>query len=124
MDQLLRSRGAPEPAELNRAMEIIERNARAQVRLIDDLLDLSRIMSGRFRLDVRQVALVDIARSALDSIEPTAQTKGVRLESFSTRKRGRFTAIRSACSRCSGISSATRSSSPPRAGRSRSCCSG
>jgi signal transduction histidine kinase len=78
--QLLRSRGAPEPAELS-AMEIIERNARAQVRLIDDLLDLSRIMSGRFRLDVQQVSLGDIVRSALDSIEPTAQTKGVRLES-------------------------------------------
>jgi PAS domain S-box-containing protein len=79
--QLLRSRGAPEPAELDRAMEIIERNARAQVRLIDDLLDLSRIMSGRFRLDVQQVSLGDVVRSALDSIEPTAQTKGVRLES-------------------------------------------
>jgi CheY-like chemotaxis protein len=62
-------------------MEIIERNARAQVRLIDDLLDLSRIMSGRFRLDVRQVSLGEIVRSALDSIEPTAHTKGVRLDS-------------------------------------------
>jgi hypothetical protein len=79
--QLLRSRGTVEAADFNRAMEIIERNARAQVRLIDDLLDLSRIMSGRFRLDVQQVSLLDIVRSALDSIEPTAQTKGVRLES-------------------------------------------
>jgi PAS domain S-box-containing protein len=79
--QLLRSRGAAEVADLQRGMEIIERNARAQVRLIDDLLDLSRIMSGRFRLDVQQVALLDIVRGALDSIEPTAQTKGVRLES-------------------------------------------
>jgi PAS domain S-box-containing protein len=79
--QLLRSRGASEPVDLDRAMEIIERNARAQVRLIDDLLDLSRIMSGRFRLDVQQVSLGDIARSALDSIEPTARTKGVRVES-------------------------------------------
>jgi hypothetical protein len=79
--QLLRSREAPGTAELHRGMEIIERNARAQVRLIDDLLDLSRIMAGRFRLDVQQVSLVEIVRSALDSIEPTAQTKGVRLES-------------------------------------------
>ena len=79
--QLLRSRGAVEAADFDRAMEIIERNARAQVRLIDDLLDLSRIMSGRFRLDVQQVSLLDIVRSALDSIEPTAQTKGLRLES-------------------------------------------
>jgi len=79
--QLLRSRGEAEPVELDRAMEIIERNARAQVRLIDDLLDLSRIMSGRFRLDVQRVSLVEIVRGALDSIEPTAQAKGVRLES-------------------------------------------
>jgi PAS domain S-box-containing protein len=79
--QLLRSRAAPEPADFSRAMEIIERNARAQVRLIDDLLDLSRIMSGRFRLDVRQISLLDIVRGALDSVEPSAQAKGVRLES-------------------------------------------
>jgi PAS domain S-box-containing protein len=79
--QLLRIRVTPEPAEFQRGMEIIERNARAQVRLIDDLLDLSRIMSGRFRLDVQQVSLRDIVKGALDSIEPTAQTKGVRLES-------------------------------------------
>ena len=79
--QLLRARGMPEPAEFTRGMEVIERNCRAQVRLIDDLLDLSRIMSGRFRLDVQQVALLDIVRSTLDSIEPTARAKGLRLES-------------------------------------------
>src|SRR6185503_4578797 len=79
--QLLRSRGTPEASELQRAMEIVERNARAQVRLIDDLLDLSRIISGRFRLDVQQISLSEIVRGSLDSIEPTAQAKGVRLES-------------------------------------------
>jgi PAS domain S-box-containing protein len=79
--QLLRARKTPEPAEFTRAMEVIERNARAQVRLIDDLLDLSRIMAGRFRLDVQQVSLADIVRGALDSIEPAAQAKGLRLES-------------------------------------------
>jgi len=80
--QLLRTRADPEPAEVQRGMEVIERNARAQVRLIDDLLDLSRIMSGRFRLDVQKVSLHDLVKGALDSIEPTAQTKGVRLESI------------------------------------------
>jgi PAS domain S-box-containing protein len=80
--QLLRIRATPEPAEFHRGMEVIERNTRAQVRLIDDLLDLSRIVSGRFRLDVQQVSLLDIVKGALDSIEPTAQTKGVRLESI------------------------------------------
>jgi PAS domain S-box-containing protein len=79
--QLLRKDGIAKPDDLQRGMEIIERNARAQVRLIDDLLDLSRIMSGRFRLDVQQLSLLEIVRGALDSIEPAAQTKGVRLES-------------------------------------------
>jgi CheY-like chemotaxis protein len=79
---LLRTRGNPDAAEFQRGMEVIERNARAQVALIDDLLDLSRIMSGRFRLDVQQVGLLDIVKGALDSIEPAAQSKGVRLESI------------------------------------------
>ena len=79
--QVLRRDGGPGNADFQRGMEVIERNARAQVRLIDDLLDLSRIMSGRFRLDVQQLSLVDIVRAALDSIEPAAQAKGVRLES-------------------------------------------
>ena len=80
--QLLRTRVIPDPPEFHRGMEVIDRNARAQVRLIDDLLDLSRIMAGRFRLDVQQVALLDVVRGALDSIEPAAQSKGVRLESI------------------------------------------
>jgi CheY-like chemotaxis protein len=79
--QLLRARGVPDAAEVQHAIEVIDRNSRAQVRLIDDLLDLSRIISGRFRLDVQQVALLDVVRGALDSIEPTAHAKGVRLES-------------------------------------------
>jgi PAS domain S-box-containing protein len=80
--QLLRVKQTPEAAEVQRGMEVIERNARAQVRLIDDLLDLSRIMSGRFRLDVQQVSLLEIVKGALDSIEPAAQNKGVRLENI------------------------------------------
>jgi CheY-like chemotaxis protein len=63
-------------------MEVIERNTRAQAQLIEDLLDLSRIMSGRIRLDVQQTAIVDVVRGAIESAEPTAQTKGVRLESI------------------------------------------
>ena len=79
--QLIRKDAIARPEDLQRGMEVIERNARAQVRLIDDLLDLSRIMSGRFRLDVQEVSLLEIVRGALDSIEPAAKTKGVRLES-------------------------------------------
>src|SRR6185369_13456464 len=68
------------PEDFQRGLEIIERNSRAQVRLIDDLLDLSRIMSGRVRLDVQQIPLIDVVRGTIESAEPAAQMKGVRLE--------------------------------------------
>jgi len=80
--QILRKQGIPKPEDFHRAMEIIERNTRAQTQLIDDLLDLSRVMSGRIRLDVQQIAIIDVVREAVESAEPTAQTKAVRLESI------------------------------------------
>jgi len=80
--QILRKQGVPKPEDFHRAMEIIERNTRAQTQLIDDLLDLSRVMSGRIRLDVQQIAIIDVVREAVESAEPTAQTKAVRLESI------------------------------------------
>jgi len=80
--QILRKQGVPKPEDFHRAMEIIERNTRAQTQLIDDLLDLSRVMSGRIRLDVQQIAIIDVVREAVESAEPTAQTKSVRLESI------------------------------------------
>ena len=78
--QILRMQKVPKPEDLQRAVEVIERNTRAQAQLIDDLLDLSRIMAGRIRLDVQEVALIDVARGVIDSAEPIAQAKGVRLE--------------------------------------------
>jgi PAS domain S-box-containing protein len=79
--QILRRQGTPKPEDFHRAMEVIERNTRAQAKLIEDLLDLSRVMSGRIRLDVQQTAIVEVVRGAIESAEPIAQTKGVRLES-------------------------------------------
>ena len=54
---LLRGGAATEPAAQRRAIEVIDRNARAQVQLIDDLLDLSRIMTGKIRLDLQQISM-------------------------------------------------------------------
>ena len=68
--------------DLQRAIEVIDRNARAQVQLINDLLDLSRIMTGKMRLDLQQVALVDIVRAAIESAEPAAQAKDIRLKAI------------------------------------------
>jgi PAS domain S-box-containing protein len=79
---LLRGGQTREPASLQRAIEVIDRNARVQVQLIDDLLDLSRIMTGKIRLDLHQVSLLSIVEAAVDSAMPAAQTKGLRLKAI------------------------------------------
>jgi PAS domain S-box-containing protein len=61
------------------AVETIERNARAQAQLIEDLLDVSRIITGNLRLDVRPVEPVSIIEGALEAVRPAAEAKGVRL---------------------------------------------
>jgi signal transduction histidine kinase/ActR/RegA family two-component response regulator len=76
--QLMRRQAVP-PAEQARALERIELNAQTQNRLISDLLDLSRILSGKLSLQRDAVDLVAIAQSVLDSHAPLAQTRGVRL---------------------------------------------
>jgi len=62
-----------------RALESIERNAKSQARLIEDILDMSRIVAGRFRLNVGPVDLASTIETALDVVRPAAQAKGVRL---------------------------------------------
>ena len=79
--QVLLRGHAASPAEQRRAIEVIDRNARAQVQLIDDLLDLSRIMTGKLRLDVQPVAIADVVRAAALSAAPSAEAKDIRLTS-------------------------------------------
>ena len=78
--QVLKYKGLPTKEEFQRGMEVIERSTRAQAQLIDDLLDLSRIISGRVRLDVRQLALIDVVKGAIAIAEPAIEAKGIRLE--------------------------------------------
>lgn len=79
---LLRGATSKGPEEQRRAIEIIDRNARAQVQLIDDLLDLSRIMTGKLRLDLHQVSFSTIVEAAVDSARPAAEAKGIRLKAI------------------------------------------
>ena len=76
---LLKGETSKGPEEHKRAMEVIDRNARAQVKLIDDLLDLSRVMTGKLRLDLHQVSFAGIVEAAVDSARPSADVKGIRL---------------------------------------------
>ena len=63
-----------------RAFDSIERNARAQEKIIDDLLDVSRIITGKLRIDARPVELAPIIEAAVDSIRPAAEAKSISLE--------------------------------------------
>jgi len=65
--------------DMDRALETIERNARAQARIIDDILDVSRIVTGKLRIDSRLVELVGVLEAAVDSMRPAAEAKGVAL---------------------------------------------
>lgn len=77
---LLRNGSLP-TERVDRALETIERNARAQGQLIEDLLDVSRIMAGKLTLAVESVEVRSVVEQALESVRPAADAKGVRLQS-------------------------------------------
>jgi len=70
-------RGVPDEATLRRGLETIERNARAQGQLIDDLLDMSRIVAGTLRLDVQRVEPGRVVEAALGTVHPAAVAKQI-----------------------------------------------
>jgi PAS domain S-box-containing protein len=72
--------GEVEEANFNRAIETIERNARSQARLIDDLLDVSRIITGNLRLDTSPINLVSVVEVAKEALRPTAEAKSITLQ--------------------------------------------
>jgi signal transduction histidine kinase/ActR/RegA family two-component response regulator len=68
------------PDVTTRGLQAIERGARSQAQLVDDLLDVSRIISGKLRLEVRPVELTSVIESAAESVRPAAEAKGIALE--------------------------------------------
>jgi PAS domain S-box-containing protein len=66
--------------ELKQGLDIIERNARVQAQIIEDLLDMSRIISGKIRLDVQQIELSAVLNESIETLRSTAQAKGVYLQ--------------------------------------------
>jgi PAS domain S-box-containing protein len=74
------NRGRSDPQIVERALETIMRSARQQAQLVEDLLDLSSIISGRFRLNPRPVDLVAVLTAALESVRPAVQAKRIRTE--------------------------------------------
>lgn len=76
--RMLRS-GALPPERLDRALEVIERNARLQTQLIEDLLDVSRIVSGKLRIEPAPVAIAELVELSIEAIGPHAQAKSIAL---------------------------------------------
>jgi PAS domain S-box-containing protein len=73
-------RGKMSADDLKEGLDVIERNARAQTQLIEDLLDMSRIISGKVRLDVQTLEPVSFVEAAIETMRPAAEAKEIKLE--------------------------------------------
>jgi PAS domain S-box-containing protein len=78
--RMLRS-GQLDEAGRARAVQVIERNAEAQAKLIEDLLDVSRIITGKLRMEVQPVVLAPVVETAVNGLRPAAEAKRLRLDS-------------------------------------------
>ena len=79
--QLVRT-GSLDESTSNRALQTIERNTKLLGEMIEDLLDVSRIMTGKLLLDVRPIELEPVIEAALEAVRPAAEAKGIRLEAW------------------------------------------
>jgi PAS domain S-box-containing protein len=73
-------RAQEDPATIREGVAVISRNARVQTQLIEDLLDMSRIISGKLRLDVKQVNVADVVVAAIEAVMPSADAREIRIE--------------------------------------------
>jgi signal transduction histidine kinase/ActR/RegA family two-component response regulator len=87
--QLLRETPG-DPQALAEGLDTIDRNARAQSRLIEDILDFSRINAGKLRLTVRPLDLSDVIDAAIDIVKPAADAKGIRIDRLLDTEAGRI----------------------------------
>lgn len=76
----LLSRAQLDQVAFDRAILAIERNAKSQAQLVEDLLDVSRIISGKLRLEIKPVVIANVVRSAVDAVRPAADAKQVKLQ--------------------------------------------
>ncbi len=79
--RLLRS-GKLSPADMERGLEVVERSVKAQVQLVEDLLDVSRVIAGKLRLNPSRIELAPIIEAAMDSVRSAADAKGISLQAI------------------------------------------
>jgi PAS domain S-box-containing protein len=80
--------GNLDPERHRKAVETIDRNARSQAQLIEDLLDISRIVSGKLRIQFKSVELATIITASVDALQPPAQSKNIRIETVLSSNSG------------------------------------
>jgi len=78
----LLQRGKLEDGDLEQGLSTIERNARVQTQLIEDLLDMSRIISGKLRLEIQRILPASVVEAAINSVKPAADAKEIRIETI------------------------------------------
>jgi PAS domain S-box-containing protein len=84
---ILKARSLPDAESIQDALGVIDRNARAQSKLIDDILDVSSIVSGKMTIDLSPVDLVQVLTAAIETIETAAKAKQIRIETkFGARR--------------------------------------
>ena len=72
--------GKLDEPQMTRAFETIERNARSQSQLIDDLLDVSRIITGKLQIELRPVNLLSVIEASIDAVRPAFEAKDIHFE--------------------------------------------
>jgi PAS domain S-box-containing protein len=76
--RLLRS-GTLDPKEVGHAFEVIDRNARSLTRIVEDMLDVSRIITGKLLLTFVPIDLLPVVNAAIDAVQPAAEAKGIKI---------------------------------------------
>ena len=73
-------RGSLDDARGRRGLEVIDRNARAQAQLVEEVLDMSRIITGKLRVELSSICLQDVIDAAIESLKPAADTKRITID--------------------------------------------
>ncbi|HEX6716242.1 MAG TPA: CHASE domain-containing protein, partial [Pyrinomonadaceae bacterium] len=74
--------GSLDDSSTHQAVETIWRNAKAQAQIVDDILDVSRIITGNLALDLHPIEVVPVVKNAINVVRPTADAKGIRIETY------------------------------------------
>jgi signal transduction histidine kinase/PAS domain-containing protein len=78
---MLRS-GSLSSTTTTRALEAVERNAKAQAKLVEDILDMSRIIAGKLRIEVEPVSVVEVVQAAIETVRPAAEARDIRVQAL------------------------------------------